>query len=120
MSEALHQLLISQRMSRPGTLHGITVDSRYLYYLWIPLQSVSTALSPAGAVSMPHVKLITTVRLLTASINYTPTLLTVSTMMLPERRYLSCNVKMLMLTSPGPSLCGAGPGAGPRCVLNEC
>ena len=61
MSEALHQLLISQRMSRPGTLHGITVDSRYLYYLWIPLQSVSTALSPAGAVSMPHVKLITTV-----------------------------------------------------------
>ena len=30
MSEALHQLLISQRMSRPGTLHGITVDSRYV------------------------------------------------------------------------------------------
>ena len=116
MSEALHQLLISQRMSRPGTLHGITVDSRYLAAKCV----TAPALSPTGAVSMPHVKLITTVRLLTASINYTPTLLTVSTMMLPERRYLSCNVKMLMLTSPGRSLCGAGPGAGPRCVLNEC
>ena len=59
MSEALHQLLISQRMSRPGTLPGITVDidCRYLAAKCV----TAPALSLAGAVSMSHVKLITTV-----------------------------------------------------------
>ena len=57
MSEALHQLLISQWMSRPGTLPGITVECRYLTAKCVP----APALSPAGAVSMSHVKLITTV-----------------------------------------------------------
>ena len=57
MSEALHQLLISQWMSRPGTLHGINVDCRYLAAKCV----TATALSLAGAVSMSHVKLITTV-----------------------------------------------------------